>query len=168
MDIFKIHNYDLDQTDKDLIILTQDGLPICEHPYLEISKKLSISEAEVVRRLAEMAAVGFIRKNAVATNHYKLGYLHNAMSVWNIEPSKLDKIGQIFQSFGFISHCYERPRIPPEWNYNLFAMVHGRSRDEVEEKIQLMKERINNDFIEMTLIYSTKILKKTGIRLKRD
>lgn len=168
MSTFKIEDYNLDDIDNQIILMTQKGLPICERPYFDISKKLNISEEEIVRRLSEMAQVGFIRKNAIATNHYKLGYLYNAMSVWNVDSDRLDKIGKIFQTHKFISHCYERPRIPPEWNYNLFAMVHGKSKEEVEDKIKIMKDSIENDFIEMSLIYSTKILKKTGIRLKED
>ncbi|MCK7466867.1 MAG: hypothetical protein MZU91_01120 [Desulfosudis oleivorans] len=32
-------------------------------------------------------------------------------------------------------HCYRRPRHLPDWPYNLFAMVHGRDRAEVEAKV---------------------------------
>lgn len=168
MSRFEIQNYNFDKIDEKIIQLTQNGLEICEEPYLSIAKELNISEEDILKRLSAMASTGFIRKNAIATNHYKLGYKYNAMSVWNIDEINLDIIGEKFKSLGFISHCYQRPRIAPEWNYNLFAMVHGKSKDEVEQKIALMKKTINNEFLEMDLIYSLRILKKTGIRIKED
>jgi hypothetical protein len=33
-----------------------------------------------------------------------------------------------------VSHCYRRPRRLPDWPYNLFAMLHGRTRAEVEQQ----------------------------------
>lgn len=168
MNNFKIRNYNLDEVDQKIIYLTQNGLPICERPYLEIANNLKISEEDVVARLKAMADIGFIRKNAIATNHYKLGYMYNAMSVWNVDDGKLEDIGKVFQSHNFISHCYQRPRILPDWNYNLFAMVHGKSKEEVEEKVEIMKSSIAENFIDMNLIYSLRILKKTGIRLKEE
>jgi len=163
---FEVEGMNLSDLDKKIVLLLQDGLPVCERPYRAFAEELGVTEEFLVDRLKKMKEVGFIRKNAVATNHYKLGYTANAMSVWTIEDEKLEQAGLLFKELGFISHCYERPKFAPVWNYNLFAMVHGKSREEVSEKIDLMKQTIKGLFQNTDLIYSTKILKKTGIRLK--
>jgi len=163
---FDVVGLKLDEMDKQIVLLLQEGLPVIERPYLPIATQLGVSEDEIVERLKAMKNVGFIRKNAVATNHYKLGHTANAMSVWNVDVDKLEQAGLLFKELGFVSHCYERPKFAPEWDYNLFAMVHGKSREEVSDKIEIMKKTIEGLFSKTDLIYSTKILKKTGIRLK--
>lgn len=166
MEDFKVVGIELDELDKRIILLTQEGLEISDRPYLKVASELNISEEEICLRLKKMYEVGFVRKNAIATNHYKLGFVFNAMTVWNIEENELDDVGAVFRELGFISHCYERPKLLPEWNFNLFAMVHGRTEEEVAEKVEIMKRNIRGKYNEMDLIYSTRILKKTGIRLK--
>lgn len=163
---FTIENYHLDEVDKKIIERVQRGLEITSRPYLKLSNELDISEIEICERLEKMYKVGFVRKNAIATNHYKLGYCLNAMTVWNVKEESLDLVGNKFKELGFASHCYERPKIPPEWNYNLFAMIHARNDNELQMQLIKMKEAVSDYVIDMDLIVSTKILKKTGIRLK--
>lgn len=163
---FEIQNYKHDDLDLAIIKSTQTGLEICTRPYLKLAEDLGVSEVEICRRLEKMYQVNFIRKNAIATNHYKLGYVLNAMTVWEIKEGYLDTVGEIFKSLGFASHCYERPKIPPHWNFNLFAMVHAKNVEQMESQIQIMKSEAEGYFIEMDKIISTEILKKTGIRLK--
>jgi len=168
MENFKINGNEISAFDKKLILLTQNGIQISSRPYEMIANELNCNEEEVVSRLDYLYKLGFIRKNAVATNHYKLGYLYNAMSVWEVYEGKLDQVGKIFKELGFVSHCYERPQIKPDWNYNLFAMVHGKTLEEVKNKVELMKNKISELYISSDLLFSTEILKKTGIRLKGD
>jgi len=163
---FSVNGVKIDEMDKKIILHFQEGMDICERPFLSASHVLNISEDEIIDRLNALLANGFIRKNAIATNHYKLGYVFNAMSVWELRAEMIDIAGENFRKLGFVSHCYERPQVLPHWSYNLFAMVHGRSEEEINEKIGIMKKSISFDFVQMNLIYSTKILKKMGIRLK--
>ena len=65
----------------------------------------------------------------------------------------------------FVSHAYQRPRHLPEWRYNLFAMAHGRDRDEVLEKVKIIAEMLGDDNRGHEVLFSTRILKKTGLRL---
>lgn len=66
----------------------------------------------------------------------------------------------------FVTHCYERVRHPPAWPYNLFAMVHGRSREEVGERVEYIAVILGDAARASAVLYSTRILKKTGLRLK--
>jgi hypothetical protein len=65
----------------------------------------------------------------------------------------------------FVSHAYERPRHSPHRPYNLFAMVHGRDRGGGAAKVQQNAELLGGDARAHTVLYSTRILKKTGLRL---
>ena len=64
-----------------------------------------------------------------------------------------------------VSHCYRRPRRLPVWPYNLFAMLHGRSRDEVERQAQEIQQLLGDACRAHDILYSTAILKKTGLRI---
>ena len=78
---------------------------------------------------------------------------------------KIAELGQLVGSLDFVSHCYQPPRFLPEWPYNLFAMVHGQSHDEVDEKVKQIAELLAEDNRGHQVLFSTKILKKTGLRI---
>lgn len=163
---FKAQNVDFDDVDMQIVLSTQAGIPIESNPFFSIATKIGISEDEVIFRLNKLKESGFVRKMAGTPNHYKIGYTANAMSVWDIPDESIDDVGAIFKAVGFVSHCYVRPRALPIWPYNLFAMVHGKSRDEVYLQVNKLERLIKNKFNSVELIFSTAILKKTGIRIK--
>lgn len=163
---FTVHGMQFDELDMALVLNTQGGMPLVSRPYLELADKLNTTEEEILRRLKIMKDLGFVRKIAATPNHYKIGYVANAMTVWDVPDESIEEVGNYFKSLGFISHCYIRPRRLPDWPYNLFAMVHGHSKEEVNQVVAKLQEEMRGLYKDMTLLYSTKILKKTGIRLK--
>ncbi len=156
---------DLDPIDRRLIAATQAGLPLVEAPYAQIASQLGLSEAEVIYRLTALLDLGIIRRIAVAPNHYALGMTANGMSVWDVEDAEAETLGAQVGALDFVSHCYLRPRAPV-WRYNLFAMLHGTSRAAVEEKRAILRELLGPACRADDILYSTRILKKTGLRLR--
>ena len=163
----EMHNWSIDRIDRQIIVATQSGLPICSRPYHTIAQHLGIEPEKVMRRMQDMLAQGVIRRIGAVPNHYKLGFCANAMSVWDVDDQQVAKLGGLIGALDFVSHCYRRPRHLPEWPYNLFAMVHGRSRSEVENKAQEIAMLLGSASRSHDLLYSTRILKKTGLRLRR-
>ncbi len=155
----------LDATDRRLIEATQAGLPICARPFDEIAETVGIAPDEVLRRLRRLMDLGVIRRIGAVPNHYALGYRANGMTVWNVNDADIRQAGVEVGALGFVSHCYHRPRHLPLWPYNLFAMVHGRSREEVEAQVERIAELLGERQHGHTVLYSTRILKKTGLRL---
>lgn len=154
-----------DDVDRRLIIATQSGLPRVSRPYQAIAAQLGIGEEEVIRRLERMLASGAIRRIGAVPNHYALGYRGNGMSVWNLPDERVRELGRLIGSLDFVSHCYHRPRHLPEWPYNLFAMVHGRDRAEVDAKVAEIARLLGDADRGHAVLYSTRILKKTGLRI---
>lgn len=155
----------LDATDRRLIAATQVGLPLTPAPYQEVANWLGLDEAEVIARLAAMQEKGVIRRIALAPNHYALGMSANGMSVWNVDDNRASELGTIVGALPFVSHCYLRPRALPDWPYNLFAMIHGSNRNEVEAKRRDIASVLGDACTGNDILYSTRILKKTGFRL---
>lgn len=154
----------LDAIDRRLVVETQGGLPLVPRPYLEIAQRVGITERAAIARMKHLLASGAIRRIAAVPNHYRLGYRANGMSVWDLPDSEIRRLGPMVGALDFVSHAYHRPRRPPLWPYNLFAMVHGRTRDEVEERVAEIAGLLGAADRGHRVLYSTRILKKTGLR----
>ncbi|MDQ1363498.1 MAG: siroheme decarboxylase [Pseudomonadota bacterium] len=157
--------YTPDHIDREIIRLTQQGLPLVREPYAAIAAQLNISTSQVIERLQAMTDCGIIRRSGIVPNHYKLGFTANGMSVWNIPDAHINEIGMMVGALEFVSHCYQRPRFLPEWPYNLFAMVHGRSKEEVRDKVTVIAGMLGENNCGHSVLFSTRILKKTGLRI---
>lgn len=150
--------------DRRIIAATTGGLPLTPAPFAEVAGWLDLTEAVVIERMAAMQASGIIRRVALAPNHYALGLVANGMSVWDVDDARAIELGAQVGALEFVSHCYLRPRAAG-WPYNLFAMIHGHSRDEVETLRARIAERLGPACRASDILYSTRILKKTGLRL---
>lgn len=158
----------LDPTDRRIVQATQAGLPLVPAPYAEIARRLGLAESDVIARLTAMQDRGAIRRIALAPNHYALGMTANGMSVWDVEDDRISGIGAQVGALPFVTHCYRRPRARPQWPYNLFAMLHGADRAEVEAKRSQVAAILGDACRGHDILYSTRILKKTGLRLRDD
>jgi len=155
----------LDAIDRALIVATQGGLPLVARPYEQIGAQVGISGDEVMRRLQSMLATGIIRRIGAVPNHYAIGWTANGMTVWDVADERVDELGAAVGALQFVTHCYRRPRALPDWPYNLFAMVHGSSRQEVGDKALRIAELLGQACRASDILYSTRILKKTGLRI---
>jgi len=158
----------LTEFDRALIAATQGGLPLVQRPYEAVGAMLGVSGEAVRERLAEMLDEGLVRRIGAVPNHYRLGFTANGMTVWDVADERVDELGAMVGALPGVSHCYRRPRRLPAWPYNLFAMVHGRSRDEVQRQASQIEALLGAACRHHDILYSSAILKKTGLRLKED
>lgn len=155
----------LDPDDRRLIVASQGGLPLVPRPYHALAEELRLPVAEVMVRFARLLETGVIRRIGAVPNHYALGNTANGMSVWDVPDEQVDELGEEVGRLPFVTHCYQRPRHPPAWPYNLFAMVHGKSRAEVEALVAQIAGLLGGASRGHEILYSSRILKKTGLRL---
>ena len=180
MSVSTCQSNELTPLERQYILATQKGLPIVARPYDAIAEKLNISVEQVLNLTKDLQQRGIIRRIAAVPNHYKLGYKFNGMTVWDVEDDKIQEFGRRIGKLPFVSHCYERPRHLPQWNYNLFAMVHGKNQQEIQVYRSQIKELLNDVLVQRNddlsqnmqvasndMLTSTQILKKTGLRLKK-
>lgn len=156
---------DKDLFESRLVRATQGGLPLVARPFAPIAEELGCSEERVISTFKNMLADGRVRRIAAVPNHYRLGYVANGMSVWDVDDALVAQVGKQVGNLAMVSHCYERPRQPPHWPYNVFAMVHGRDRDEVRDKVESIATLLGDRARSHDVLFSTRILKKTGMRL---
>ncbi|MCX8086607.1 MAG: Lrp/AsnC family transcriptional regulator [Rhodocyclaceae bacterium] len=122
--------------DRRLIAALQPGLPLVPRPFAELAAQLGLAESALVGRLAEWLAEGCIKRFGVVVRHHELGFRANAMVVFDIPDDEVDVIGQRLAGEAGVTLCYRRERHLPQWRYNLFCMVHGRTREAVVPVIE--------------------------------
>ena len=148
-----------------LVRATQAGLPVHPRPYDVLAEQLGCDAETIKQAFETMLSDGRVRRIGLVPNHYRLGFTANGMSVWDVDDAEVQEVGRMIGDLEMVSHCYRRPRCLPEWPYNLFAMVHGHHRDEVMEKVAQIREMLGVRVRTHDVLFSTRILKKTGLRI---
>ena len=155
--------------ERDLVVEIQGGLPITETPYADVAAELGVDTEWVTSTIKRFDEEGKVRRVGVIPNHYSLGYTENGMTVWNVPDDLVSEVGPEVASLDFVTHCYRRPRHEGVWPYNFFAMTHGRSEEESQQRIQQVKATMESFWDvgddDWDTLFSTQILKKTGIQL---
>ncbi len=150
--------------DAAIVRATQSGLPRVPRPYHAVAEAIGVAPEVVMERMRAMLASGAIRRIGVVPNHYRLGWIANGMSVWDVDDDRVDDLGARIGALPGVSHCYRRPRRLPAWRYNLFAMVHGRDREQCEAQVREIAALLGEAARARDVLYSTRVLKKTGLR----
>ena len=152
----------LSATDRELIAVIQDGLPLVAHPYAAIGEQLGLSEAAVIKRLEMLQSAGLIKRMGVVVKHRALGYRANAMVVWDVPDDQVSRYGHCLGKFTHVTLCYQRPRSLPQWPYNLFTMIHGRDKEEVLANVQAIADECGLGAVPREVLFSGRRFKQRG------
>jgi len=144
-----------------VIALSQNDIPIVSEPFKAIVEELGLTYDEFFAILNELKDAGVMRRFAGILNHRKAGFNANAMVVWDVDEEKGAEIGKKAAEFSAVSHCYLRPKFP-NWPYNLFTMVHGKTTEETNGIIREMANEIEH--FSRRPLYSTREFKKVRIK----
>jgi DNA-binding Lrp family transcriptional regulator len=153
-----------DSHDRRLLAVIEDGLPIVAQPYGVVADRLRWSEADVLQRLRRLIASGVIARFGCVVRHRALGYVANAMAVWDIPDERIGAAGRLLAGTREVTLCYRRPRRPPDWPYNLFCMIHARTREEASAAIERVKRSVGVGVFPHDVLYSTRCFKQRGAR----
>jgi DNA-binding Lrp family transcriptional regulator len=140
----------------------QEGLPIVAQPYQALARQLGASEAEIIACIEKQQAAGLHKRFGMVLRHRQLGYTANAMVVWNVDDEQVSEIGELLGREPCVTLSYRRPRRPPRWPYNLFCMIHGKSREEVLAQLQEIIRRNNLQHLPHKVLFSTHCFKQRG------
>ena len=158
----------LSAEDRALVREIQQGLPLVARPYAAIGDRLAMAEQEVIARLQRLLMLGYIKRMGVVVRHHELGYRANAMVVWDVPDARVRELGHCLGQFPFVTLCYRRPRRLPDWPYNLFCMIHGRSRESVLDHVDELVQRCGIGDIPHAVLFSRRRFKQRGALYTRD
>lgn len=121
------------------------SLPLSADFYQQISERVGLPVAQIIQEIQNLKNKGILKRFGLVLNHQRIGYVSNAMVVWEICPKEIDAIGIIFKNSGLVSLCYQRPKITNVWPYNLFTMIHSTSEVELKGKIDHLVEILSKE-----------------------
>ncbi|MGE5258102.1 MAG: hypothetical protein ACM3KE_15590 [Hyphomicrobiales bacterium] len=150
----------LTDLEKKVIASIQQDMPVLDRPYLEIARRIGVSEDDLLATLRSLCERGVIRRFGATLRHQRTGYKANAMAAWKVEESRIDEVGQAMAAFPQVSHCYRR-NPTPLWPYNLYTMVHADDEAACREAARRMADAAGVD--EYALLFSREELKKTSM-----
>lgn len=154
----------LDAGDRALLRAIEPGLPLVARPYAALAAKLGLPEAEIIRRLERLTAIGAIRRLGVVVRHRALGYRANAMVVWALPDGRVTELGARIGELPFVTLSYRRPARPPDWPYNLYTMIHGRDRAAVLDQVDQVRTVFDLGEVPCAVLFSGRCFKQRGAR----
>lgn len=149
---------ELSASERALIAVLQTGLSLIAQPFAT----LGWAEADALALLSRWTAMGVIKRFGVVVRHHELGFTANAMVVWDVPDALVSQVGTRLASSGRVSLCYRRPRALPHWPYNLFCMIHGKNRQEVEQRIAALVQTCGLDAYPHEILFSCRRFKQCG------
>ena len=152
------------EAERRLVSVLQEGLPLFMRPFALIAERIGISENEVMGRIGHWLDDGAIKRFGVVVRHRELGYKANAMLVHDIPDARVGELGRALAEEPAVTLCYRRPRVLPDWPYNLFCMIHGRERSEVEAIIGELRQRHGLTDCAHDVLFSLTRFKQNGAR----
>jgi DNA-binding Lrp family transcriptional regulator len=126
----------MDRLDRKILAALENGLPLVPEPFGEIGKDLGLTGGEVLERVRALQDAGIIRRFRARINQRQLGITANALVAWDCDGKPARETGALLASFPCVTHCYERKPVPGRWDWSLYTVHHGFSRDGVEEEVR--------------------------------
>lgn len=132
----------ISEKEKKILQCLVEEIPLSKRPFLEIAEKAGIKEEEVLETIKDLLRKKVIRRIGITLRHNLAGIEGNAMVAWKISEEKEDEIGKYLAKLPYVSHCYIRKSYK-DWDYNLYTMIHGKDRAEVEKRIKEISDKFN-------------------------
>lgn len=159
--------YRADAFDRALLGALENGLSIVERPYREVADSLGATEIEVQHRLRRLADAGIVSRFGCVLRHRTLGYTANAMAVWDIADDRVDNVGLRFSRNPSVTLCYQRPRRQPDWPYNLFCMVHAKTKTDALDVIDDLNRMPEVVGARHAVLFSVRCFKQRGATFRK-
>ena len=154
----------LDAAGRRLLAAVEDGFPLEPEPYAALARAAGMSEGGVIATLGVWLASGVARRVGVVLRHRELGYTANAMAVWDVPDSEVSAAGMRLARRPEVTLCYRRARRAPVWPYDLYCMIHGRSREEVNAQLAALNEEEGLARYANAVLFSRRAFKQRGAR----
>ncbi len=138
----------------------QQDLPLSPTPFKDIAKRFQVEEETFFSFLHYLKTSKKMSRFAGILKHRNLGFTANAMVVWEISENIIPPFVDHAVTYPSISHCYERVTYP-EWPYNIYTMIHGRSREITQKVVDELSSKFGITRYEV--LYSSKEYKKQRV-----
>lgn len=107
-------NSSMTNTEAELLLILQEGIPLEPHPFAVIGNKIGLTEEQTLNTAISFISSGMVRRFGAVFEARKLGYTSTLCAV-DIPQADMERlVGAIHPHTG-ITHCYERNGHPNLW-----------------------------------------------------
>ncbi|MEQ1670930.1 MAG: Lrp/AsnC family transcriptional regulator [Hyphomicrobium sp.] len=160
-------NYCAIAGDRELVQILTQGLPVVPEPFKAVAQRLGRTEGDVIARLRSLTEIGVVPRIGVIVRHRALGWRSNAMVVWDVPENEIERAGMALAAMPGINLCYRRTRYKEAWPFNLYCMVHAKSRDDAIAVFEHATVAADLSEAPRKVLFSLRCYKQTGAMLAR-
>ncbi|MBN1182632.1 MAG: hypothetical protein JXB49_10120 [Bacteroidales bacterium] len=147
----------LSENEKYILSNLQEEIEVTEKPFSFLASE-KLSNDNVLKIIQQLIDKGVVRRIAAVINYKEIGFNANVLFACEVSEERMAETGKKLASLQIVSHCYERKTFGG-WPYNLFAMLHAKSIDEIKKEV--------NGFVEKEEVMSFQLL-PTISELKKE
>lgn len=126
----------IDETDRQILMLLQRGLPFETRPYQSMAEEIgNITEEEILQRIAALKEKKVIRRMSGFFNSEKLGYV-SALCAIAVAEQHIDEVAGFLEHFPGITHNYLRNHF-----YNMWFTLICSSETEMQTILDLIEQQ---------------------------
>ena len=152
---------ELSPMDRAVINELQQDLSLVARPFDSMSMHPGLDTAQFLAGCQALLRRGIMRRYSAVVRHTSLGLTANALVCWAVPSVMVETAGRRLAALSEVSHCYER-RADPQWPYNLYAMMHGRTREACRNiATEVLCQCGLNDYV---MLFSRRELKKARVK----
>ncbi len=155
---------ELGDAEQRLMAALEDGLELVPRPFARLALRAGTTEEAVLGQIRDWLADGLLKRFGVVVRHHELGFTANAMAVWDVPDDRISAVGAQLAGEPGVTLCYRRERSLPHWGYNLFCMVHGQARGDVEQRVEEISAEQGLSDLPRAVLFSRRRFKQTGAR----
>jgi len=124
------------------------SLPLAPEPFKEAAEVLGVSVGEALAKIREFIKLGVLRDLHATLDGEAVGFRENAMVVLR-EP-----VCEAAARLNITTHVVLRNTVPGKWEYPCYFMVHGVSRQVLEDYVKEAVKRLG--VTEYRMLYSVR------------
>ena len=141
----------------------QQDIPLTSRPFDVMGSHVGMKTEEFLAQCRSLEEREVMRRFGASVRHRNAGYTSNAMVCWVVPQGGVVETGQEMASFSEVSHCYER-RGNQLWPYNLYTMIHGRTKQECQSAVERISEKTG--IKEYEVLQSVREFKKERVKYR--
>ena len=90
------------------------------------------------------------------------------MVVWQVPEQDIDRAGVSLAAAHGVTLCYHRRTDPDRWPYNLYCMIHARSRGQALTTLDRISSEAGIASLPRRVLFSVRCFKQTGAMVQAE